>query len=193
MSLYALLFFLHISGAVCLFSGMGIWLCGIVAIARAARVAQIRALADLLLMVRLIVPSGALLVIATGVSMTWIAWSFQTSWIVVALGSLAIIGPTGTWVVDPRVRAIANMAHVLPDGSLPTALSERAHDRVLRLTMHTLVAMLFGIVFLMTTKPSLVVGLAAMVVAAVLGLVSGMPFLLASQAPTTNAMGKDHE
>jgi hypothetical protein len=193
MSLYTLLLFIHISGAVCLFIGMGIWLFGITAIARATRVEPIRTLADLLLMVRLVVPISALLVIVAGVAMTWIAWGFQTGWVVVALGNLAIIGPIGTWVVDPKVRAIAKLAHVLPDGSLPPTLGERAHDRVLRTAIHMLVAMLFGIVFLMTIKSSLVGGLAVMVVAALVGLVSSAPFLLASQVPATNAMGKDHE
>jgi hypothetical protein len=193
MSLYTLLLFVHITGAVCLFSGMGIWLFGIAAIVRATRVEQIRTLADLLLMVRLVVPASALLVIAAGVAMTWIAWGFQTGWIVVALGSLGVIGPIGTWVVDPKVRAIANLAQALPDGTLPPILGERAHDRVLRLAIDMLVAMLFGIVFLMTTKPSLVVGLAVMVVSALVGLVSSAPFLLARQVPTTSAMGKHHE
>jgi hypothetical protein len=190
MSLYTLLLFVHISAAVCLFSGMGIWLFGIAAITRATQVEQIRTLADLLLMVRLVVPASALLVIAAGVAMTR---SFQTGWIVVALGSLGIIGPIGTWVVDPRVRAIANLAHVLPDGSAPRILGERAHDRVLRMAIHMLVAMLFGILFLMTTKPSLVSGLAVMVISALVGLVAGAPFLLARPMPATDAMEKYHE
>jgi hypothetical protein len=193
MSVYTLLLFAHISGAVCLFMGMGTWLFGITVIARATRVEPIRTLADLLLIVRLVVPISALLVIAAGVAMTWIAWGFQTGWIMVALGSLAIIGSTGTWVVDPKVRAIANLAHALPDGPLPPILAGRAHDRVLHMAIHMLIAMLFGIVFLMTTKPSLVGGLAVMVVSALGGLGSGVPFLLARQIPTTNTMGKHHE
>lgn len=178
MSLYTLLLFLHISGAVCLFSGMGIWLFGITAITCATQVEQIRTLADLLLMVRLVVPAAALLVIAAGISMTWIAWGFQTGWIVVALGSLAIIGPIGTWVVDPKVRAIAKLAQALPDGPLSAALSKHAHDSMLRLMMHILVAMLFGIVFLMTTKPAFASALGGMLVSAGLGLISGVPFLI---------------
>jgi len=193
MRLYTILLFVHVSGAVCLFIGFGIWLFGSTSIARAVQVEQIRAIADLMLMVRLVVPISALLVIAAGVAMTWIAWGFQTGWIMVALGSLAIIGPIGTWVVDPRVRAIANLAHALPDGSLPPILSGRAHDSVLRMAIRMLIAMLFGILFLMTTKPSLVGGLGVMVVSALVGLVSGVPFLLARQMPTTNAMGKHHE
>ena len=178
MSLYTLLLFVHVSGAICLFIGMGIWLFGSIAIARAARVEQVRAITDLMLMARLVVPASALLVIAAGVAMTWIAWGFQTGWILVALGSLGIIGPIGTWVVDPKVRAIAALLHTLPDGSLPVALAERAHDKVLQVTMHTLVAMLFGIVFLMTTKPTFASGLSAIVISASLGLASGVTFVV---------------
>src|SRR5262245_20503241 len=52
MSLYTLLLFVHVSGAIGLFTGMGIWLFGITAIGRAAQVEQVRTLADLMLMAR---------------------------------------------------------------------------------------------------------------------------------------------
>ena len=179
MSLYTLLLFVHVSGAVCLFIGMGIWLFGIAASGRAARVEHVRTLADLMLMARLAVPAGAFVVVAAGLAMARIAWGFQTGWIAVALGSLVIIGPIGTLVIDPKVRTMATLAHTLPDGPLPATLAERTQDRVLRVTMHTLIAMLFGIVFLMTTKPLLTSAIGAMVVSTLLGFASGVPFVLA--------------
>jgi hypothetical protein len=177
MSLYSLLLFVHVSGAICLFIGFGTWFLGITAIARSGRVEQVRTLADLLLMVRLVVPASALLVIIAGRTMTRIAWGFQTGWVVVALGSLVIIGPIGTWVIDPKVRAIASLVHTLPDGPLPATLAQRIHDTVLHLGMHILIAMLFGIIFLMTTKPLLTSAIITMVVAALLGFASGVLFL----------------
>jgi hypothetical protein len=184
---------MHISAAVCLFTGMGIWLFGIAAIARASQVEQIHTLTDLLLMVRLVVPISALLAIAAGVAMTRIAWGFQTGWIAVALGSLAIIGPIGTWVVDPKVCAIANLTQTLPDGPLPPILGARTHDRVLRMAIHMLVAMLFGIVFLMTTKPNLVGALSAMLVSTFLGLVTSLPFLITRCTIWTGRTRRHHE
>jgi hypothetical protein len=106
--------------------------------------------------------------------MTWTSWGFQTGWIAVGLISLAIIGPIGTWVIDPKVRAIATLARTLPDGPLPMSLAERTHDRVLRTALHTMTAMLFGIVFLMTIKPALVSAISAMAIFAALGLVSSV-------------------
>ena len=183
MSLYTLLLFVHVCGAICLFIGMGIWLFSITAIGRAARVEQVRTLAGLMLMARLAVPAGAFVVIAAGLAMALIAWGLQTGWIAVALGSLVIVGPIGTWVIDPKVRTMATLAQSLPDGPLPITLAERTHDRVLRLAFHMMTAMLFGIVFLMTTKPALTSALGAMVASALLGLVSSLPFLRAR--PTT--------
>src|SRR6185312_8997549 len=150
----------------------GIWLFGITAIGRAARVEQVRTLAGLMLMARLAVPGGAFVVIAAGLAMAQIAWGLRTGWIAVALGSLVIIGPIGTWVIDPNVRAIATLARTLPNGPLPIILAERTHDRVLRLALHTMTAILFGVVFLMTTKPALMSAIGAMVISAVLGLAS---------------------
>jgi hypothetical protein len=169
--------FIHVSGAVCLFIGMGIWFFGITAIARASRVEQVRTLADLMVMVRLVVPGSAGLVITAGLTMTLTAWGLQTGWIAVALASLVIIGPIGTWVIDPKVRRIAALAHTLPDGPLPVTLAARTNDLVLRLGIQTLTAMLFGIIFLMTTKPALTSAIGAMVVAALLGVASGIPLL----------------
>jgi hypothetical protein len=179
MSLYSLALFVHVSSAICLFIGFGTWFLGITAIARSDRVEQVRTLADLLLMVRLVVPVSALLVIITGLTMTLTAWGLRTGWIAVALGSLVIIGPVGTWVIDPKVRSIAALANTLPDGPLPTTLVQRTHDAVLHLGLHTLIAMLFGIIFLMTTKPVLTSAIITMVVAALLGLASGVLFMRA--------------
>ena len=185
MSLYPLLLFVHVSGAIGLFIGMGIWLFGTIAIARAARVEQVRTLADLMLIARMAVPVGAFVVIAAGLALTWIAWGFQTGWIVVAFGSLAIIGPIGTWVIDPKVRAIATLAQTLPDGPLPTPLAALTHDCVLRIALHTTTAMLFGIIFLMTAKPALMVAIGAIVISAFLGVVSAGAFVRATHNGTS--------
>jgi hypothetical protein len=193
MSLYSLALFVHVSSAICLFIGFGTWFLGITAIARSGRVEQVRTLADLLLMVRLVVPASALLVIIAGLTMTQIAWGIQTGWIAVALGSLVIIGPVGTWVIDPKVRSIAALANTLPDGPLPTALTQRTHDAVLHLGLHILIAMLFGIIFLMTIKPVLISAIITMVIAAFLGLASGVLFMRARRPAQVDHLHQHEE
>jgi hypothetical protein len=177
MNLYSIMLFIHVSSAICLFIGFGIWLFGITAISGAAQVEQVRTLADLMLMVRLLVPGSALLVIAAGLYMALTAWGLQTGWIAVAIGGLVLIGPVANWVIDPRVRTIAALAHTLPNGPLPAALAERIHSPVLRMGLSTLTAMLFGIVFLMTTKPSFLRAVGVLVVALFLGLAAGMTLI----------------
>jgi hypothetical protein len=193
MSLYSLLLFMHISGAVCLFVGMGIWLFGIAASARAARVEQVRTLTDLMLMARMLVPVGAFVVIAAGLTMTLTTWGLRTGWIAVALGSLLLIGPIGTWVIDPKVRAIAALAHTLPDGPLPISLAERTHDLLLRIALHTMTAMLFGIIFLMTTKPALTSAIGVMLISALLGVGSTVPLVRAKRAGSSERIDQHEE
>lgn len=192
MSLYIILLFIHVSGAIGLFVGMGTWLFGITAMARALRVEQVRTLADLMVMTRYVVPVSAFLTISSGLTMALTTWGLQTGWILVAIGGLVLIGPTGTWVVDPKVRAIAALAHSLPDGFLPTALIMRTHDRNLRMALHTLTAMLLGIVFLMTTKPAFSTSILAMAISLFLGLASSLPLLRARPAMMSNR-GAQHE
>lgn len=177
MGLYSIMLFLHVSSAICLFIGMGIWLFGITAIARATRVEQVRTIADLMLMARLVVPVSAFLVIVAGLTMALTVWGLQTSWIAVALGGLILIGPIGTWVIDPKVRTIGALAQTLPDGPMPSALAARTHDGVVRIALHTTIALLFGIIFLMTTKPLLTSAIGAMLIAACLGVASAIPFV----------------
>ena len=193
MNLYSLALFVHVSSAICLFIGFGIWFLGITSIARADRVEQVRTLADLLLMVRLVVPASALLVIITGLTMTQIAWGLRTGWIAVALGSLVIIGSIGTWMIDPKVRTIAALANSLPDGPPSATLAQRTHDIILHLGLHTLIALLFGIIFLMTIKPALTSAIVAMVVAALLGLASGVLFVCARRPAQVDHSNRHEE
>jgi len=65
-----------------------------------------------------------------------------------------------------------------PDGPLPIALGRHIHDPVLAIGLQTGAAIVLGIVFLMTTKPSLTGSITAMAVALALGLASGLPLSL---------------
>jgi hypothetical protein len=84
------------------------------------------------------------------------------------------MAPLSTALIEPRRRAIERLAREAPDGPLPQSLEQRIHDPVLSTSLQTVVALLFGIVFLMTTKPSLAGSLIVMVVALALGLASGL-------------------
>jgi hypothetical protein len=115
-----------------------------------------------------------LLILVSGLYMAGTNWGFQTGWIDVALVSLILIAPLGTAAIEPRRRAIARLVQEAPDGPLPAALDRRTHDPVLATAVQTVTALLLGIVFLMTNKPSLVGSLVVMAIALALGLASGL-------------------
>ena len=174
MSIYTIVLFLHVSGAIGYFAGIGIWLFGLVTLRQVQRVEQVRALANLLGITGPLFGISVLLILAAGLYMALTAWSLQTSWIAVGLISLIIMAPLGTALIEPRRRAIDRLAREAPDGPLPESLERRIHDPILLTTLQTLATLLLGIVFLMTTKPSLPGSLIVIAVALALGLASGL-------------------
>jgi hypothetical protein len=174
MDIYNIVLFLHISGAIGYFIGMGTWLFGFTALRRAQRVEQVRALTNLTGRLGPLFVLSVLLILASGLYMAITAWGLRTSWIAVGLISLILIAPLGLVLIEPRRRAIARLAQEAPDGPLPQALQQRIHDPILGTALQTVTILLLGIVFLMTTKPALIVSLIVMAVALVLGLASGL-------------------
>ncbi len=174
MSIYTIVLFLHVSGAIGYFVSIGTWLFGLVSLRRAQRVEQVRALVHLVGLSGPLFGISVLLILAAGLYMAFTAWSLQTGWIAVALVSLVLMAPLGTALIEPRRRAIERLAREVPDGPLPQSLEQRIYDPVLFTALQTITVLLFGIVFLMTTKPSLAGSLIAMVVALALGLALGL-------------------
>jgi multisubunit Na+/H+ antiporter MnhG subunit len=174
MSIYNLALFVHVVGAIGAFIGVSVWLFAALALRRAQDVGQVRALTSL------IQPSGVVTIVSilllgvAGFYMALTVWGEQATWIIVATISFLLLAPFGAFVIDPRLRAVAKAAAAAPDGPLPTALAVRTRDPLVGIGLSVYVGVLLGIVFLMTNKPPLDVAILAMVVATVLGLVSGL-------------------
>jgi hypothetical protein len=182
MSIYTLALFVHIVGAIGTFVGVSIWLFAAMALRRALQVDQVRALTSL------IQPSGVVAIVSivllgvAGFYMAVTVWGEKATWIIVATVSFLLLAPFGAFVIDPRLRALAKAAAVAPDGPLPASLAVQTRDPLVGIGLYLYVAVLFGILFLMTTKPTLVVSILAMVVATALGLASALPFLWAARS-----------
>ncbi|HZU02428.1 MAG TPA: DUF2269 family protein [Ktedonobacteraceae bacterium] len=175
MSIYNIVLFVHIVGAIGYFLSIAIWLFILVGLRRAQHVEQVRALLHLN---DLSGPFGAgsvVVLLISGLYLAFTAWRGPFGWILVALVSLILIVPTAAALIAPRRSAIVKqLAHEAPDDTLSEALKQHLHDPVLSSTVCTVTVLLLGIVFLMTTKPELVGSLIVMVVALVLGLLSSM-------------------
>lgn len=175
LSDYRVALFVHVSGAIGICVSLGIWLFGLAALRRAWRVEQVRALAWLIVVATpLMLVSLAFLGVA-GVYMALTAWGLQTAWIDVSLISMLVIGPIGAFVLDVRMHAILDRARETPDGPLPEMLAASTHDPLLAIGAQCMAAVLLGVVFLMTTKPALLLAVLVMVAAIALGLLSGVP------------------
>lgn len=72
------------------------------------------------------------------------------------------MAPVGPLVINPRLHGIAEESQRIADGPIPAALRSRIHDRLLVLAMRFSVSVLFGLVFLMATKPSLAASIGVM-------------------------------
>ncbi|HKF36740.1 MAG TPA: DUF2269 family protein [Ktedonobacteraceae bacterium] len=194
MSVYTIALFLHVSGAIGAFVSVGIWLFGLSTLRRSQRVEQVRAIAWLIVIASPLMVFSVLLIIIAGLDMALSTWGLGTGWIAVALVSFVLIGPVGAFALDPRMRAIMAIAREEPDGLLSDTLDRRIHDPVLGTGVQTLAAALLGIVFLMTTKPSLAISIVVMVVALALGLASGLPLWYAARirARRASARVKSH-
>ena len=181
MTLYTLALFLHISGAIGVFGSLFLWLFGLAALRRAARVEQVRAIAWMLVLASPLMVGSVLLLGLGGFEMALSTWGLGTPWIAVSLVSVLLIGPVGAFVLDPRMRSLLATTREVPDGPLSDALLSRTHDPILLTGAATLTTLLLGIVFLMTTKPALVVAILVMAVTLVLALVLSLPLWMARQ------------
>lgn len=175
MNIYTLMLFVHVTSDIGIFIGIGAWLLGLAALRRAQDVGQVRALATLIHGTEPLSVVSALLTIASGLYMLLTVWGWQTAWALVALGSILVfLPPLLLTITEPRMRAIVRLAHAAPSGPVPEPLQTLIRNPLLGTAVHTLAGVVFGIVFLMTTKPALAGALTAMAVAVGLGAASGL-------------------
>jgi len=95
-------------------------------------------------------------------------------WILVSLITLLVIGVTGAVFTGPRVRAIWK-ASKENTGRISTALQNRLHDPVLLASVRLRVALVFGVVLLMVSKPSTRLSLFTIGAATGLGMIAALP------------------
>ncbi len=101
MSIYNIVLFVHVIGAIGYFLGMGILLFILLGLRRAQRVEHVRALIHLNELSAPVSAASAVLLLVTGLYLALTAWSLLTSWILVALISLLLMVPTSAALIAP--------------------------------------------------------------------------------------------
>jgi len=173
MSVYAIVVFLHIVGALGLFAALGLEWASLYNLRGVATAGQVREWAKLLSALRLVGGPSALTILVTGIYLMATRWGGQ-GWIGVGLGGLVLIAALGGALTGRRSAAIVHAA-ATEDGAISATLGHRLHDPVLLLSAWLRTALGLGIVFVMSIKPSAAWALTAMGVALVVGLAAGLP------------------
>jgi hypothetical protein len=178
--LYPLVLFLHILGAFGLIAALTLEAIGLRGLRRAVRSEDALMWLGISrgLVLRL-APASLGLILVTGLYMTATAWG-PKGWILVALASLvllAVIGALGTGIRMARLGPALGRASA---GPLSDDLRRALRDPILVTSLRTRLAIVVGVVFLMTVTPSAVASVVVIVLATAIGL-------LASQIPATRS------
>lgn len=173
MSVYSISLFLHIVGALGLFTVFGLEWAGLSRLRRATDGSQVREWVGLVTAARVAGGPAALLILVTGIYMTATRWGPQ-GWIVVGLAGMVLIAVLSLGVSGRRAGAIARGAPA-ESGPISTALGRQLRDPVLALSLWVRTALFLGIVFVMSTEPSAGGALAALAVSGAIGVGAAAP------------------
>ena len=175
MTLYSVVLFIHIVGALLLFAALTVEGLALRLLRRARTAELASAATSILALNRVIGPASAVAVLGAGLYLTVTSWGL-TGWIAVSLLTWLLIAVFGA-VNGLRMVGIERS---LLDVANPTAgdLAARIHDPWAVRSWRVRVAMALGVVFLMTVKPGLAGALITLAVAAVAGVAMSVPALV---------------
>jgi hypothetical protein len=170
--LYQLALFLHIIGGFGLIAAITVETIGLRGLRRAMQSTDAMVWLRLLRsIVMRLTPSSLGLILVTGLYMVATTWG-PRGWILVALGSLVLLGAIGALGTGRRMARIGP-AVGRAQGPLSAEVRDMLRSPILLMSLRVRLAIVLGVVFLMTVKPSGVASLLVMVVAVALGLLAG--------------------
>lgn len=173
MTGYEFALFLHICGVIVLFSAISLELVAGRQLFGARDVATVRTWTGVLAVNGRLFPIAVLVLIATGLFMTFDTWEITTPWVLTSLITLIGMSGLGSTVQGRRLQAVHQSAAALPDGPTAAPLQAQILDPVMWTSIGASDGAGLGIVFLMTTKPGWLGSLAVVVVAALVGAAIG--------------------
>lgn len=168
MSIYSVLVFLHVVGALGLFASIGLEQVGLYRLRRAVTGTQANEWLSTLAALRRIDAPAGLLLLATGMYFVATRWGTQ-AWAGLAVVGMIVMALLGILASGRRLRAITWEATGML-GPIPVELRQRLHDPVLLTSATVRAAIGVGIVFNMVMKPPAGGALIALVVMTIAGV-----------------------
>jgi hypothetical protein len=187
-TIYPFVLFIHILGAFGLVAALTTEAIGLRGLRRATTQAEALTWQGISrgLVMRL-APASLGLILITGLFMMAISWGGR-GWLIVALASLIALGVIGAFAtgmpmarLEPALRQAA--------GGLAPELQARLRARALLVSLSVRMAIVLGILFLMTVKPSALAAVITILVAVGAGLLAGQVFSSRNQGELRTAAG----
>ncbi|HKA11746.1 MAG TPA: hypothetical protein VKI99_14905 [Candidatus Dormibacteraeota bacterium] len=172
MTLYSAALFVHIVGALLLFTAVTLEGIGLRQMRRASTPEHVREAAGIAGLARMVGPASLVGIAVPGLYMTVTSWGW-VPWILVGLASWLLVGVSGA-MNGIRLASIGRVA-ASSDELLPAELGTRIGDPVLVTFWLMRVATVLAVVLLMTVKPGIVGALLVVVVGAAIGLAASLP------------------
>ena len=167
MSMYGVVVFLHILGALGLFAGIGLEQVSVAQLRQSGTTSQARDWLGVLTGLRRTDGPSGLLILATGIYMMATRWG-HGAWMGLAIVGMVLMAILSIAVTGRRARALKD-ALVGSDAAMWNAVQARLSDPAMRIAATVRAAIGLGIVFNMAVKPPTVGAVTAIGVALAAG------------------------
>jgi hypothetical protein len=171
MTVYSAVLFVHVVSALTLAAGLGLEALTLFHLRRATTPAEARFSMSLAPGLPMLAMGSFLLLLLSGGYLTAQMSAWSSAWPRVTMGALALIAPLSA-ISGRKMRAIRGL--FATGHSADSELFKKVQDPFLKFSMIARIALVLGILLLMTAKPGLQESLEAVGAFAVLGLASGL-------------------
>jgi hypothetical protein len=184
MTLFSGVLFLHVVSALGIFAALSLEALVLYHLRRAASAREACASLDLAPGVSIFFAASAVLMLLTGVYLTVQISAWPQSWLKIAMIALFLMAPLGA-VSGRRMRAVRRMS--VSEEPNASELIRRLQDPVLTFSLSCRMALVLGIVLLMTAKPELRESIGVCLMSLVLGFASAVLFWRGAPSPAVRA------
>jgi hypothetical protein len=168
---YSVVLFLHLSALLAAISTGALLHFAEARMRAADSVAAIGPSARLLARGAKVFPLALLALLGTGAYLVGRRWSWSAGWIDASLIGVTVLFIVGAGVIGSRSRALKRELRDISNGPVPPRLAYLTREHAGGIASWTNTGLALGIVFVMTTKPTLAGSLASLVIAVTLGAV----------------------